>query len=105
LQTTQKTRAKKPKIDFASMAAPKAEKPRTLAECLAEAGGFPFAARAVAECPAPATNPEVLPVGTEMRFDEESRLAPGYYRDSGGRSQDLEVDSTVRRWALLGHRT
>lgn len=89
-----------PKLDFKQWTKPVEPEPKTLEECLQEAGGFPFVARAVA--PSTKLYQLVLPVGTEARMDRRGKVYPDFFisEELGSR-----VDATNRRWTLVGHRT
>jgi len=98
------------KIDFKAIAekAPKEPEPKTLAECLEEAGGqFPFRAKAVLPCGGIAA----FPVGTALTFVGTDLNV--LYSDGTFGTGDCFVShpeegfnsafTSFKRWVLLGH--
>ena len=80
--------------------------PKTLEECLQEAGGFPFVARTVSTLDS--TQQQVgtwmIPVGTEWQFTGWHTSMPGMIGPEAY-ANGKWVTPTVRRWVLVGHRT
>lgn len=106
MSTTIKSRSE---VDLHALIGPltKEPEPKTLEECLWEAGGFPFVARAVRVVerkPDDTVNP--VAVGAEVRLTKirEDGLfrAPDLDPD---RARSMALDPSVRRWFLVGHKT
>lgn len=111
MNTTQ-TR-KKIKLDLKTFLGPLDEpvKPKTLRECYREAGGFPFAARAIISVQVFGE----IPVGTDIRLiavcaecnhpgDYGFDHGNSYYNTYHGACTSCVCPDTAR-WQLLGHKT
>jgi hypothetical protein len=105
IQTKQKQKKKIKAIDLAAiLAKPLDEKPKSLAECLEEAGGFPF--RAVAVATIDALDNRVLPVGAEILATEliHTGTYTGRYKAFTDLvSRGVAMNTEPKRWKLLGH--
>ncbi len=100
---TATTTTKKPrkKTDFEPEEVPPPD-PKTLKECLQEAGGFPFAARAIRESGLP---DEYWCLGEEIRCtgwaDRARTIVMTDPRAANRRGTRVDVP----KWLLLGHKT
>jgi hypothetical protein len=80
-------------------------RPKTLKECLIEAGGFPFSAKAIIQVPN-----AVWPVGIELQLiaqrEDWDENTPVFISIPEKATEDTEgVIANVARWQLLGHKT
>ena len=102
IQTKQKEKVKT--IDWAAiLAKPLDEKPKSLVECLEEAGGFPFGAVAVTGLP-PGSSPEhTHPIGDEILVTEIVPGRPDRYEGVSSTLGGIAIKNTIKRWKLLGH--
>lgn len=105
--TTTKQRTRKPKIDFSQWTKEEKIEPKTLAECHAEAGGFPFSVKALSDHPEYSLN---SPKGTERTYigthDELGGFVGLHHPYTCTQNNILVVadKSLYARWQLLGHK-
>lgn len=111
MTTTTKDSKKTIKYDIKAMAGDlsKDEPPKSLQECLHEAGGFPFAARAVVDLTCSGVYEIGDCVGDDIRvLCTHSRDAEFFNTDTIAAESGYTTVSrprSVKRWQLLGHKT
>ena len=88
-------------LNLTALLAPQKPEPKTLLECLEEAGGFPFTATVVGPLMVETTCIAVLPIGETMTFNKYCQLDNG---DIAVFAEDrkLRVQATPKRWTLRG---
>ncbi len=98
-----------PRLDFSVWTEKKEPELKTLEECLEEAGGFPFVARALSR----GNNPDspYYMAGSEFRAigrcpNKHIKDGPGIVSDTTSNEEFCCWDSgSKRRWTLVGHKT